>query len=254
MDCIVINMDKDTERWATVDKVLTDAGFEHRRFAAINGKEIGSEYDEILIPGTRSFVPKGVLGSALSHKLAVADFSARNEHEWCLLLEDDVLAHPKARKRIEHLIKNAPEDCDVIKLTSSPEALAYREGPLLKKKKFTVDACAQLIRRKGAQKILKYKIFFPGYADVTPWFMPNLQVYVVRKDYVTFYQTWEGESNNAGKRYPDFRLNFKVLKLGPTDIELTTGDILVLIAAGILIWGGTSLIGNTKRLGGKKYR
>lgn len=254
MDCLVINMDKDTERWVTVDKVLTDAGIEHRRFAAINGKEVGDEFDDMLVPGTRSIVPKGVLGSALSHKLAVADFVDRNEFEWLLLLEDDVLGHPKAKKRIEHLIKTAPADCDVMKLTSSPEAFAYRKGPLLQKKKFTVDACAQLIRRKGAEKLLKYRIIFPAYADVTPWFMPDLQVYVVRKDYTTFYQTWEGESNNAGKRYPDFRLNFKVLKLGPTDIEVTLGDILVVITAGLVLWGATRLIRNTKRLGGKKYR
>jgi GR25 family glycosyltransferase involved in LPS biosynthesis len=223
MDCIVINLDRHLKRWERIHAKLDTLGISHRRFAAVDGRTISDEYDAWMTPNAKRFTPYGVLGCALSHKMALRSF-LEGDAEVCLLLEDDAVATPEARENVEMLLQHAPEGWDLIKLASKPQAVG---GPLFHKTNRTINACAQLFSRAGAAKVTAQRIFWPAHADVTPWFIAGLQVYTVRSDVRTFHQTWE-LSSLTSKRYPDYKLNLKFLRLGST--EVSTGDFLVAVA------------------------
>ena len=69
------------------------------------------------------------------------------------------------------------------------------------------------------------------HADVTPWFVSGLHVFTVRSDVRTFHQTW-ALSSLTSKRYPDYKLNLKFLRVG--NAEFSSGDLLVAVCAAIL--------------------
>jgi GR25 family glycosyltransferase involved in LPS biosynthesis len=222
MDCIVINLDRHAKRWDRIDAALDTLGISHRRFAAVDGRTVGDQYDALMTPNAKRFTPYGVLGCALSHKMALRSF-LEHDAAVCLLLEDDAVAAPEARENLDTLLQQAPEGWDVVKLASKPQAVG---GPLFHKNNRTINACAQLFSRAGAAKVVAQRIFWPSHADVTPWFVTGLQVYTVRSDVRTFYQTW-ALSSLTSKRYPDYKLNLKFLRVGGT--EFTSGDLLVAV-------------------------
>lgn len=232
MDCAVINLDKDVARWEKLHAELTRVGIVHRRFSAVNGRELGSEHDHLMLPGTRMFTPKGLVGSALSHYLVLTEF-LKGSHEACLVLEDDAVLDDKVVENLSLVMSNAPKGWDMIKLVSWP----YKyEGPnVLQKWTVSVDYVARLVSREGARKLVAQKIAWPCYADGTFWFIPNFNVYIVNEKYRTFYQTWE-TSSIAGSRYHCYELNLKVLRTGP--YEWAVGDVLLLlgvVAVGVVL-------------------
>ena len=74
IDCIVINLDRDKERWENMHTSLTNLGIEHRRFEAVNGRTMDDRHDALMTPMAKHFTCYGVLGCAVSHKLALRDF------------------------------------------------------------------------------------------------------------------------------------------------------------------------------------
>jgi GR25 family glycosyltransferase involved in LPS biosynthesis len=223
MDCVVINLDKDVERWEKLHAELTRVGIVHHRFSAINGRELGSEYDHLMKMGTRAFTPKGVLGSALSHHLVLAEF-LKGELETCLVLEDDALLDDQVTEHLKLVMSSAPPGWDMIKLASSPNK--YNGPNVLQKCAVSLDYVARLVSREGARKLLAERISWPGYADVTFWTVPDFNSYIVNKKYRTFYQTWD-DSSISGTRYPNWYMNIKVVKTGP--FEWVVGDLLMLL-------------------------
>jgi GR25 family glycosyltransferase involved in LPS biosynthesis len=230
MQCFVINLDRDTERWEALHGALTRVGIAHQRFSAIDGRKVGAEYDHLLAPGTRTLTPRGVLGSALSHYLVLEAF-LETSYETCLVLEDDALLDDACMEHLAKIRAAAPPGWDMIKLASFLHT--YTGPKVLKPFTTTIDFVARLVSRAGAQKLLAQRIAYPGYADITSWFVPHFNTYIVNSRYRTFYQTWSA-SNNAGKRYPAYELNLPVVRLGPG--EVLTGDV---IAALVLLVGVT---------------
>lgn len=233
IDCIVINLDRDKERWQKMHESLDVLGVSHRRFSAIDGKTIGDRYDALMDPIAKHLTCYGVLGCALSHKVALRDFLEHSDSPVCLLLEDDAVGVPDSAEIMQHLLKEAPDGWHMIKLSRYPNR---KNGPPLIKNKFTVDACAQLISRAGAKKMTETKILFPSYPDITPWFIPGLEVYTARDDFKTFDQVWSREATGIHKgRYPFYFLNLKILRLGVA--EFSYGDIFVflLLALGVIV-------------------
>jgi len=223
MECIVINLDRHAKRWDRIHAALDALGIPHRRFAAVDGRSVGDKYDALMTANARRFTPYGVMGCALSHKMALRSF-LEGDAAVCLLLEDDVVAAPDARENVELLLRQAPNGWDLIKLASKPQAVG---GPIFHKNNRTINACAQLFSRAGAAKVVAQRIFWPSHADVTPWFIAGLQVYTVRSDVRTFHQTW-ALSSLTSKRYPDYKLNLQFLRVG--NAEFSSGDLLVAVA------------------------
>jgi len=233
----VINLDRHAKRWERIHAALDTLGVSHRRFAAVDGRSVGDRYDTLMTPNAKRFTPYGVLGCALSHKMALRSFLEHSDAAVCLLLEDDAVAAPDARETLDMLLQRTPEGWDVIKLASKPQAVG---GPLFHKTNRTINACAQLFSRDGAAKVATQRIFWPSHADVTPWFVSGLQVYTVRSDVRTFHQTW-ALSSLASKRYPDYKLNLKFLRLG--GMEFSSGDLLV----AVLVFSGLYFLRKKRR-------
>jgi len=229
MECVVINLKRNTKRWEMVHAALVDAGISHRRFDAIDGRTVGAKYNHLMAPGTNFFTPRGVLGCALSHYLVLQEFIA-GEFETCLILEDDARLVPNCTDNLARIMKAAPKDWDMIKLASYPNY----EGPdLLVRRTISLNTVALLITRPGAEKILQKRIAWPSHADVALWFIPKLNTYVANKRLCpTFYQTWN-TSSIAGQRYPRYDMNLKVVRLGPW--EVVVGDVLVILVA-VVAW------------------
>jgi len=228
MECVVINLDSKPARWLRVHAALNAIGMKHRRFAAIDGRTIGATYDHLLWPGTRAITPYSVLGCALSHYLVVQEF-VEGSNDICLVLEDDAIVAEGCKTNLKRILAEAPPGWDMIKLASS----CPYDGPnVLKKQTIAVDLVALLISRAGAGKILQQRIAWPSFADVTPWFIPNFNTYVVTKNLATFYQTFTDSSIN-GTRYPGRRLNTKVIRFGA--VEILLGDVLALLVVALAL-------------------
>ena len=223
IDCIVINLDRDKERWQKIHNNLDVLGVSHRRFSAIDGRTMGDRYDALMTPLAKHFTCYGVLGCALSHKVALRDFLVHSDSAVCLLLEDDAMVEPGAVETINMLLRLVPAGWDMLKLASMARR---KNGAVVEKHKYTLDGCAQLFSRAGAEKITRAKIVYPSYPDLTPWFIPGLEVYTVREDHPTFRQNWE-TSSLADQRYPSYRLNLRLLRIG--SMELALGDLLILL-------------------------
>jgi hypothetical protein len=228
MDCVVINLPSKRERWERLHTALNAMGIEHRRFDAIDGRTLQSEYDHLLVPGTRTFTPRGVMGCALSHYLVVQEFS-QSAHDMCLILEDDALVAEGCKRHLERILAAAPPEWDMIKLASGP----YRyDGPnVLTRYTCTTNFVARLVSRAGAKKLLAQRIAWPTMADVTPWFIPDFHTYVVNHRLATFSQTWKTTSISA-QRYPVYQLNIRFVRFG--DVEVSLGDFLVVVLAVLL--------------------
>ena len=229
IDCIVINLDRDKERWENMHTSLTNLGIEHRRFEAVNGRTMDDRHDALMTPMAKHFTCYGVLGCAVSHKLALRDFLEHSNSPICLLLEDDAMVEPGAVQTINMLLQQVPAGWDMLKLASMARR---KNGAVVEKHKYTVDGCAQLFTRAGAKKITREKIVYPSYPDLTPWFISGLEVYTVREDHPTFRQNWE-TSSLADHRYPTYRLNLRLLRVG--SIELALGDLLLCLLFVIIV-------------------
>ena len=224
MQCYVINLDRNKQRWEAVHGALTRAGISHERFAAIDGSTVGSKYDHLMTPGTNAFTPRGALGCALSHYLVLKAF-LEGSADTCLILEDDARLAPNCVENLTRIMAAVPSGWDMIKLASFPR---YTGPQMLVRRTTTLNTVALVASRAGAAKFLQRRIAWPTHADVALWFIPDFRMYVASTRWTTFYQTWN-TSSIAGKRYPRYDLNLKVVRLGPW--EVMTGDLLVLLVA-----------------------
>jgi hypothetical protein len=236
LEVVVINLDKHYDRYVKLEEALNSYGWTSRRFSAVYGKDVRNEYDAWIVPWVKPFIPRGVLGCALSHKIAMKQFLERNESDYMLLLEDDAVMDPNVVANFNLVINALPPQWDVVKFFGYP---SHKTGPLLQKRRVMVDCCAQLIRRSGAKKLTDQKIGYPFYSDTCQWFVPGLEMYTVRSDVKTFYQTFDDTSINT-MRYPQRDLNLPIVRLG--ELELVSGDIAVAIVLVVLYANRAKLI------------
>ena len=151
-DTYVINLKKDTHKYEKLSKALNSAGISHKRFDAIYGKEVGNEYDEYLHK-YKQFIPKACLGCGLSHYLVAKKHFEKDNQKVAFIFEDDASLKFKNQADINNIIKQAPEDWDII--------LLYTQG-VTNYKKNTWDSgpiagscISYLINKKGFDKLYK---------------------------------------------------------------------------------------------------
>ena len=242
LEVVVINLDKDYDRYVKLEESLNSYGWSSRRFSGVYGKDVRNEYDEWIVPWVKPFIPKGVLGCALSHKIAMKEFLDRGENDYMLLLEDDVVMDPNVVENFNLVLNALPNQWDVVKFFGYP---SHKTGPLLQKRTVMVDCCAQLIRKSGAKKLTDHKIGYPFYSDTCQWFVPGLQMYTVRSDVKTFYQTFDNTSINT-MRYPHRDLNLPIVRLGV--LEFVSGDVAVAAILVVLYANRAKLIRYANRV------
>lgn len=225
-DIYVINLDKDTERLSKFTKMIYPNQF--TRIPAIYGKNIDIMNNPYIFWLSKYLTPYSVIGSGLSHKLTINTFLNNSKKDIALIFEDD--AEPITSNyitEIQHAIKNAPVDWDIIKLDYFP---TITNKSLL--------MTAYLINKKGANKCKNIKTIY--YVDFDFNFY-NVNIYKSSK--IIFQQVWDNSNNSSNMImiqsnplnyifiYPGFK--FKLLRLG--NIELSFNDILFIIIIIVII-------------------
>ena len=86
-DIYVINLDKDKDRLQKFTKMIFPNPF--TRISAIYGKNVDIMNNTQVFELSKYLTPYSVIGSGLSHKLAVQTFLNNSEKEIALIFEDD---------------------------------------------------------------------------------------------------------------------------------------------------------------------
>lgn len=242
----VINLDKDTHRLKEMEEKLLPNTF--TRIPAIYGNTDSMKSYDNIFPTSHFFTPKTVLATGLSHKKAIETYlhdvetkfnHNNNDHTNTigLILEDDAIPlNTNYIKEIETIVKNAPEDWEIIKLDYLPKFTfnTYNKIP-------TILFTAYLINQKGA---LKYKNYLVSYhVDMEVWFK-NIVVY--NTPTTIFKQIWNnenGSNNQTINWYNPFTkmsyiANYKVIRLWTN--EYTIADLILFI----MIFLFLSIVGN----------
>lgn len=160
---LVINLDRDTERLASVRGNLAALGLAFERVPAVLGKEIPNWEDLIDLPAytwrNRLDIPRpGEIGCYLSHLKAMETF-LRTDLPWCVILEDDVEVLPSLSVVLRALAEE--NDWDLVKLYNFHSGTPIQKrtlGPnhhLVVHLTRTTSAAAYVLNRRAAEALLK---------------------------------------------------------------------------------------------------
>ena len=159
----VINLDRDTERLASVRGNLAALGLTFERVPAVLGKEIPNWEDLIDLPAyawrNRLDIPRpGEVGCYLSHLKAMETF-LRTDAPWCVILEDDVEVLPSCSEVLRAL--GDQEDWDLVKLFNFHSGLPVKKRALARGHWLvahltrTTSSAAYVVNRRAAETLLK---------------------------------------------------------------------------------------------------
>lgn len=235
----VLNLDRSKERWEQASSVMTDAGLDVQRFAAVDGRQLSIE--ELHKESTKiaTFLqPRGVIGCYLSHK-KFWNMVVDKDLDAAIVFEDDVELVDGFKEKLEanlaKLREEKPEDqdFDVILLGAigrvHPQAKdaigslffshyigGKRPLKLINDYRYQprrpAGTHAYMVSRKGAEKLLKLCSKATYHVDLDAWRHPELDItmFMPMLAYQTFEQTSLTDVNR--KRNPVAR---KMLKTGP---------------------------------------
>lgn len=159
-----INMDKDKDRQEYMEKQLSNITREHYRIAGVNGHKINNtESDTVdgLTFKNKYNLTKSEIGCTLSHIKAITT-AYKLEKEYAIICEDDVcFDNIKLVEPISEIIKNAPQNWEILQLSigttdfdklekyydnSKPKYIEYKDY---------AGIFCYLINKKGMEKIAK---------------------------------------------------------------------------------------------------
>jgi len=155
--CFVVNLDRNPERWEVSQKRILEAGFKDvRRVSAVDGKNkevLENEWKKYGSPKfaawDKEFVEHpGKQGCFLSH-LNIWSKMIEEGIERAVVLEDDVLFHPRWAELYPLYLEKTPKDVEVLYLGSQIEFHSQYhvdKGPV-----FCTNA--MLITLEGAKKL-----------------------------------------------------------------------------------------------------
>lgn len=221
-DIYLINLDKDTDR---LEKFTTNISpNQFIRIPGIHGNEREFHDNQEVFFTSRYFAPKSAIGCAMSHRLAAKTFLETSDKPFVLICEDDAEPLlPDYIEKIEESIKTAPADWDMIKYDYLPN---YNIGEFNKVPSLILTA--YVINKKGAEKLLKHKIYY--HFDIE---LPFFGLNIYNNSELLFTQIWD-ENNNSNNRvctkhnpfcYISEPLNFKAIRLGI--YEFTFADLIL---------------------------
>ena len=107
----VINMEKDKEKLAKIDKVMKDNRIVYERFNAVNGSKVIR--DHRLSEYCNTFCTDGMKGCALSHR-TIWDIMIEHGYKNVLVFEDDVHIDKTFDNKFQNVWNHLPKDYDII--------------------------------------------------------------------------------------------------------------------------------------------
>lgn len=158
----IINLKRDYERYVILKDRLEKIGITPTRYDAIDGKNIPEKYNSDLTYLSGIFSTDTMKGCGLSHLDVIRNFYNNDPNDYALILEDDAIPLFNDKEKIEELVQKY-NDYDCI--------LLYTQGIRL----FYGSTAAYIITKKGAEKVLKYKLP-PIHVDAHLWYVCNLKI------------------------------------------------------------------------------
>tara|TARA_Y200000002_G_scaffold311799_1_gene268900 strand:- start:249 stop:1076 length:828 start_codon:yes stop_codon:yes gene_type:complete len=253
----VINLQKDINNFYKLKNELNLRGIQPKRFNAIYGKNIKNfeKYNNYLSPYCKTFCPKSLIGSGLSHYILLekiySNHTKNSKSKYSLILEDDAVPLFNSKIDIEKIIKKWPDDCDILVLFCQGWC-KYKEGPkLIKGTRFMGSAAAYLVKHNSIPKINKHKIIH--YIDVQRFNTTDIKTYVYNPK---LFDVNNDESYNIDlsinqntkiNKYLTKQLSlnninlvelllFKIFRIPILDYELTSFDVLKIIFVILIIF------------------
>lgn len=167
-DIIVINLPQRTDRKAHVLQQLQTQSLHHTFYEAISGKhiDIGSLDNFIITQRGKEFVngtrkkkwgltlTPGAVGCALSH---LNLWNSVQPHKNLVIFEDDIILCQNFKARLHELVKEVPDDWELLYLGShiKPKILAESACPYFVPKGQVNGTGSYLINAAGAEKLRK---------------------------------------------------------------------------------------------------
>jgi GR25 family glycosyltransferase involved in LPS biosynthesis len=156
MRIVVINMDRDVERWTSMRAHLVDIGVrgeDVRRFSAVDGKKLDRD-DPRVSAACRAFCTPTMKGCALSHMTLWKTALENNDGESMLVLEDDARLARDWRSALDRAMAQIGKnrEWDLILLgTIVPVVVERRDvvGPDVVRPAAFAGAHAYVISREG---------------------------------------------------------------------------------------------------------
>ena len=113
-DTYIINLKQDTDKYERMQDRLDNLNIKYTRFNAVYGKNIGNEYNDLII--NKPILPRCAIGCSLSHYLVCKQHFDNDNNKIALILEDDAVPLFKNKKVIDKIIEDAPKDWEIILL------------------------------------------------------------------------------------------------------------------------------------------
>ena len=159
----VINLDRDTERMASIHANLVRLGLSYERLPAVMGKDVPDWEKLVDLPSyawrNRLDIPRaGEVGCTLSHLKAMETF-LKTDAPWCVILEDDVEVLPACSEVLRSLAEK--DDWDLVKLFNFHSGMPVRKRALagghhlVSHLTRTTSSAAYVVNRRAAETLLK---------------------------------------------------------------------------------------------------
>ncbi len=159
----VINLDRDTERMASVRDNLAKLGLDYQRLPAIVGKDV-RDWQKLVDQSAYAWrnrldMPRaGEVGCYLSHLKAMETF-LQTDAPWCVILEDDVEVLPACADVLRSLAEK--DDWDLVKLFNFHSGMPVKKRELVGGHRLvahltrTTSSAAYVLNRRAAETLLK---------------------------------------------------------------------------------------------------
>jgi glycosyl transferase family 25 len=159
----VINLDRDTERMASIHANLVRIGLSYERLPAVMGKDVPDWEKLVDLPAyawrNRLDMPRaGEVGCTLSHLKAMETF-LKTDAPWCVILEDDVEVLPACAEVLRSLAEK--DDWDLVKLFNFHSGMPVKKRALGSAHHLvahltrTTSSAAYVVNRRAAETLLK---------------------------------------------------------------------------------------------------
>jgi len=159
----VINLDRDTERMASIHANLVRIGLSYERLPAVMGKDV-PDWEKLVDLSAYAWrnrldMPRaGEVGCTLSHLKAMETF-LKTDAPWCVILEDDVEVLPACAEVLRSLAEK--DDWDLVKLFNFHSGLPVKKRALGSAHYLvvhltrTTSSAAYVVNRRAAETLLK---------------------------------------------------------------------------------------------------
>jgi glycosyl transferase family 25 len=159
----VINLDRDTERMASIHANLVRIGLSYERLPAVMGKDV-PDWEKLVDLSAYAWrnrldMPRaGEVGCTLSHLKAMETF-LKTDAPWCVILEDDVEVLPACAEVLRSLAEK--DDWDLVKLFNFHSGMPVKKRALASGHYLvvhltrTTSSAAYVVNRRAAETLLK---------------------------------------------------------------------------------------------------